>query len=119
MVGPSLSYALISPARDEAENLRRLGACLLEQTVTPSAWVIVDNGSSDGTPVVAEELAQRVPWISLLVLPGVSKATPGAPIVRAFRLGLEELTERPDVIVKLDADVSMESDYFERLLGFF
>jgi biofilm PGA synthesis N-glycosyltransferase PgaC len=116
VVGPTLSYALITPARDEAENLRRLGECLIEQTVPPFAWVIVDNGSSDETPIVARQLAQRVPWIRFLLLPGGTRATPGAPIVRAFRLGLEQLSERPDVIVKLDADVSMEADYFERLL---
>ena len=119
MPGSTFTYGLVTPARDEAENLRRLGECLLEQTVTPFAWVIVDNGSSDETPDVARKLAQRMPWIRLLVLPGGSKATPGAPIVKAFRLGLEELSARPDVIVKLDADVSMEADYFERLLGFF
>jgi glycosyltransferase involved in cell wall biosynthesis len=114
-----MSYALVTPARDEAGNLRRLGACLLEQTVTPSAWVIVDNGSADETRAVARELAERVPWIHLLELPGGPRATPGAPIVRAFRLGLDKLPEWPDVVVKLDADVSMEQDYFERLLGFF
>jgi glycosyltransferase involved in cell wall biosynthesis len=116
VAGPGFSYALVTPARDEAENLRRLGTCLLGQSLSPHAWVIVDNGSSDETPDVARELAQRAHWIRVLELPGGSRATPGAPIVKAFRLGFGELSQRPDVIVKLDADVSMEPDYFERLL---
>ena len=47
------------------------------------------------------------------------RARPGAPIVRAFKAGLAQLDELPDVIVKLDADVSMDDDYFERVLGAF
>jgi glycosyltransferase involved in cell wall biosynthesis len=41
----SLSYVVVTPARDEAENLRRQAAWLAEQTHRPSEWVIVDNGS--------------------------------------------------------------------------
>ena len=51
-----LTYAIVTPARNEARNLPRLAACLVEQTVQPSAWVIVDNGSTDGT----SELGQRL-----------------------------------------------------------
>jgi hypothetical protein len=43
----------------------------------------------------------------------------GAPVVRSFEAGLAVLDPRPDVVVKLDADVSMEPDYFERLLSAF
>ena len=43
----------------------------------------------------------------------------GAPIVRAFEQGLAELSCAHDVVVKLDADVSFEPDYFERLTAAF
>jgi len=46
-------------------------------------------------------------------------AAPGAQVVRAFQAGIAALEELPDVIVKLDADVSFEADYFERLLTCF
>jgi hypothetical protein len=39
--------------------------------------------------------------------------------VRAFHAGLRELEATPSVIVKLDADTSMEPDHFERLLAAF
>jgi glycosyltransferase involved in cell wall biosynthesis len=115
----TLTYALITPARDEAENLRRLGAALLAQTVLPSEWIVVDNGSTDDTPTVAAELAAGRPWIRFLRVPGEAAARPGAPVVRAFHAGLATLSSQPDVVVKLDADVSFEPDYFERLLDAF
>jgi biofilm PGA synthesis N-glycosyltransferase PgaC len=115
----SLTYALVTPARDEADNLRRLGASLLAQTVLPCEWVVVDNGSADETPDVVAGLAAGRPWIRFLRVRGDAAARPGAPVVRAFHSGLAALSSAPDVVVKLDADVSFEPDYFERLLAAF
>jgi glycosyltransferase involved in cell wall biosynthesis len=115
--GPS-TYAIITPARDEAENLRRLGECLLEQSIRPAAWVVVDNGSTDGTVDVVRGFARSVDWILLASSPPADVAQPGEPIVRAFHTGLSEL-DPVDVVVKLDADVSIARDYFERLLTTF
>jgi biofilm PGA synthesis N-glycosyltransferase PgaC len=113
------SYALVTPARDEAENLRRLAASVLEQTIRPAAWVIVDNGSTDETPALVAELGRTHPWITAIEVEGESAARPGAPIVRAFHAGLAALPAQPHVVVKLDADVSLPSDHFEKLLEAF
>ena len=43
----------------------------------------------------------------------------GRPIVRAFEAGVRRARPPADVIVKLDADVSMDATYFERLLDAF
>lgn len=126
MTRPSISYALVTPARDEAENLRRLAGCLLEQTVAPEAWLIVDDGSQDDTASIAEELVREHPWVRLLSSPG-SEAKDG-PLeggrragrdVVAFTTGVAALERRPDVVLKLDADVSFAPDFFDRLLAEF
>jgi glycosyltransferase involved in cell wall biosynthesis len=114
-----LSYALITPARNEAENLRRLVASVIEQTARPSEWVIVDNGSTDETGDVVAAFAAEHPWIRVVRIPGSERALPGAPVVRAFTAGIESLEGGPDVVVKLDADVSFAPDYFQRLVGAF
>jgi glycosyltransferase involved in cell wall biosynthesis len=115
----SLTYAAITPARDEPANLRRLAACLSRQTLLPTTWVIVDNGSSDDTVEVARAIARDHDWVGVLEVAGDPRARPGAPIVRAFHAGLHALDALPDVIVKLDADVSFDDDYFARLVGAF
>src|SRR5688572_3183874 len=105
-----LAYAVVTPVRDEAENLRRLGACLVQQSVRPTVWVIVDNGSLDETSTVASELASAYPWIKTARSRPSATAVPGAPIVRAFNVGLRQIEPRPDLVVKLDADISMDTD---------
>lgn len=116
-----LSYAVVTPARNEAENLQRLARSLAAQTAEPSAWIIVDDDSTDDTPTVASELTREHPWIRVVRSPGAL----GGPLaagrragrdVVAFTAGLAELAQRPDVVVKVDADVSMGRDYFVRLL---
>jgi biofilm PGA synthesis N-glycosyltransferase PgaC len=114
-----LSYAIITPARDEAGALQRLAGALRRQTRLPVRWVIVENGSSDQTAEVAETIVAECDWARLLVLAETGPRERGAPIVRALHAGLDALDLEPDVVVNVDADVTMDRDYFERLLDAF
>ena len=114
-----LTYSIITPARDEAGTLPALALALAEQTVRPLRWVIVEGGSSDATGKVAEEIDAKYDWAQLIVLPATGPRERGAPIVRALHAGLDALDGRPDVVVNVDADVTMEGDYFTRLLDAF
>ena len=114
-----MNYAVVTPARDEVANLSRLADSLAGQRVLPERWVIVDNGSVDSTPELAASLAEQHPWIVLLDIGGAAKARRGAPHARAFEAGARSLDPMPSLIVKVDADISLEPDYFERLLARF
>lgn len=114
-----MNYAAITAARNEGANLRRMGRCLVAQTLRPVRWVIVDNGSTDDTAAVAREWAASHEWIRLVSIDGGSRPKRGGAVARAFHAGLETLVDVPDVVVKLDADTSFEPDVFERLLGEF
>jgi poly-beta-1,6-N-acetyl-D-glucosamine synthase len=118
-----LRYAVVTPARNEAAHLRRLAGSLTAQALKPVAWVIVDDGSTDETEALAEELEREHSWIrrvpagtgdSERIAPGR-----GAPVVAAFHAGLAALAEKPELVAKVDADISMDEDYFERLVGAF
>lgn len=114
-----MAYAAITPARDEVSNLPRLAEALAAQTVPPAAWVIVDNGSTDGTVELARDLAERHAWIRVLEVPGERDPVRGRPIVRALHAGIASLDPLPEIVVTLDADISFEPGYFERLLAAF
>jgi poly-beta-1,6-N-acetyl-D-glucosamine synthase len=114
-----MRYAVITPARNEAANLERVASCLLEQTSAPALWVIVDNGSTDGTDRVAARLAGSDPSIVVRRVPGEAVPTRGGPVARAFMAGLDAIREPVDVVVKLDADVTFDPQFFAGLLAEF
>jgi biofilm PGA synthesis N-glycosyltransferase PgaC len=114
-----LTYAIITPARNEADTLPRLAGALRRQTRLPVRWIVVENGSSDGTVDVAERIVQESDWARLVLVTEPGRRERGAPIVRALHAGLDALDVQPDVVVNVDADVTMEADYFERLLEAF
>jgi glycosyltransferase involved in cell wall biosynthesis len=118
-VAATLRYAAITAAKNEVENLPRLAECLAEQTVPPSDWVIVDDGSTDGTYELAVGLGEEHPWVRVVRLETEGAPARGGPVVRAFHQGLAALEGEYDVVAKLDADVSMDRHYFERLLEAF
>jgi len=111
------TYAVVTPVLNEAANLVRLADALAGQTIAPRAWVIVDTGSEDGSREYADALASRLDWISTLAIRQTRER--GGPIVRAFNAGVELVPPATDVVVKLDADLSFEKDYFERALEAF
>lgn len=119
----ALTYAIITPARNERQNLQRLAESVLAQQHSPVAWVIVDDGSDDGMRDVADDLARRHGWI-LVVGTGEDAANlamgrrQGRDLL-AFRRGLGHLPTAVDVFVKVDADTSFDADYFARLLDRF
>jgi glycosyltransferase involved in cell wall biosynthesis len=109
------THLVVTPARNEAENLRRLGACLIEQTWRPEAWIVVDNGSTDETPDVVHQFARTHRWIRLLSIASDAKPARGRSSVRAFNAGVLDVPKHPDLITGLDADVSFGPGYFDGL----
>ena len=99
--------------RDEAEHFARTAESMVSQTHRPQQWVVVDDGSTDGTREIAERYASRHDWIRVISADGSHERARGAPIVRAFQRGCAELREQPDVVVKLDGDLFLPAHYFE------
>lgn len=113
-----LGYAVVTAVRDERDNLPRLAASMIAQTLRPEVWLIVDNGSRDGSIELVTELARERAWIRLLSVPPQGDLDRGAPVVRSFTAGLEAVGD-VDVVVNVDADVSFEASFFDRLLRAF
>jgi biofilm PGA synthesis N-glycosyltransferase PgaC len=115
-----LSYAVVTPARDERDNLDRLARSMAAQTILPTHWVIADDGSVDGTVDLAEAWAREHAWIRLLRRPQdsgrLANGRREARDLHAFRDGIKSLDEIPAIVVKVDADTSFDPDYFERVL---
>jgi glycosyltransferase involved in cell wall biosynthesis len=116
---------LITPARNEAAHLERTIRAVARQTRLPDLWLIVDDGSDDGTPQLLARLAAEIPFLELRRAPTRTAAAEEdglafAAEAIAFNAALEsvDLAEFTH-IGKLDADVELSPEYFERLLARF
>lgn len=110
---PLLTYSVVSPVRDEADHLARTAESLLAQTHPFSEWVVVDDGSTDGTRELAQSYAARDGRIRVIESGSSHRRARGAPIVEAFAAGRAALRERPEIVVKLDGDLFLSAHYFE------
>jgi glycosyltransferase involved in cell wall biosynthesis len=111
------AYILVTPARDEARSIELTIGSVIAQSVLPLKWVIVSDGSTDGTDDIVKRYAADHSWIELLRMPE-RRERDFAGKVGAFRAGLERCRSLPyAVLVSLDADITFEPDYFEFLLG--
>jgi hypothetical protein len=111
-----LSYVLVTPARNEGELIERTLQSVVTQTKPPIRWVIVSDGSTDGTDEIVQKYARLFPWIELLRVTG-SESRSFAGKVRAFDTGYQTLRQVPyDIVGNLDADVSFDEEYFGFLL---
>jgi glycosyltransferase involved in cell wall biosynthesis len=112
-----LTYVLITPARNEAQFIEATLQAMVAQTAKPMKWVIVSDGSTDGTDDIVKKYAAENPWIELVRMPE-RKERHFAGKVYAFNAGYARCASLPyDVVASLDADITFEADYFEFLLG--
>ena len=63
------TYVLITPARNEAQFIELTLKSVVSQTVLPLRWVVVSDGSTDGTDEMVQRYAREYPWIELLRMP--------------------------------------------------
>jgi len=110
------SYVIITPARNEAQFIECTLKSVVSQAVRPRKWIIVSDGSTDGTDEIVTRYGKEYPWIELVRMPERAERN-FAGKVNAFNAGyLKAMDVEFQVVVSLDADISFDSDYFEFLL---
>lgn len=106
-------YIIVSPVKDEGNYLQTTMESIINQSLLPDAWVIVDDGSSDNSYDIAKSFANLHPWILLHKIARGKERQPGSAIMNAFNKGFSLIQERRfDFIVKLDCDLRLDPDYF-------
>ena len=109
-------YVLITPARNEAEFIELTIQSVVKQSIKPMRWIIVSDGSTDGTDEIVRGYMTANPWIELVRMPE-RRERHFAGKVHAFNAGYARVQHvEYDVIGSLDADISFDEDYFSFLL---
>jgi glycosyltransferase involved in cell wall biosynthesis len=115
---------IITPVRNEAGHIEGVAQALAAQTCPPALWVVVDDNSTDGTGDALAGLAEQLDFMKVVSTPpnftrksADRLAVAAAP--RAFNFGLAAVDDVSQYthIGKLDGDVELRPDYYERILA--
>jgi biofilm PGA synthesis N-glycosyltransferase PgaC len=110
-------YVLISPCRDEAQYMRQTLDTVVNQSIRPAKWVIVDDGSTDATPQILAEYQKQHDWIEVVTRRDRGKRSVGPGVIEAFYAGYEAINpDDYDFLCKLDLDLRLPPRYFEILM---
>jgi glycosyltransferase involved in cell wall biosynthesis len=114
-----LRYVLITPARNEETFIEKTIRSVVDQTIRPHRWVIVNDGSTDDTARIVERYAAIHDWIEVVNMPERRDRSFAAKVY-SFNAGWEKVKDVDyQVMGNLDADISFDEHFFEFLLGRF
>ena len=114
--GSPLRYVIVTPARNEAANIERTIQSMVAQSLRPLKWVIVSDGSTDGTDDIVKRYSALHLWIELERCPERTERHFAAK-VNAFNTGYARLKGIDyDLVGSMDADISFDADQFEFLV---
>jgi glycosyltransferase involved in cell wall biosynthesis len=114
---PGRRYLVISPCRDEAKHMRQTLDSVIAQSIRPTRWVIVDDGSTDETPQILAEYRARHNGIEVVTRGDRGGRSVGPGVIDAFYAGYETINpDDYDYLCKLDLDLRLPPRYFEVLM---
>lgn len=115
----SLSYVLMTSARNESKYIEGVIKSVIVQQVLPKKWIIISDGSTDNTDEIIQHYAKEYPFIQYVRSePTIDRNF--ASKVYALKIGFKIFeNEEYDIIGNLDADVTFESNYFAEILNRF
>ena len=117
-----MNYILVTPAKNEERNLPILAKSVVQQTITPMLWVIVDDGSTDNTPKIIKKLERNFDWIHHKTLEK-GRRDLGKHFAEVLKEGFEYAIDECnkngweyDYLGKVDADIILPTKIFEKLI---
>lgn len=118
-------YILITAAKNEEAHLPKVAESVILQTLPPVLWVIVDDGSTDNTSEILNNLENRFVWIKSVRLPPHPRDVTfhySYVCKTGFDFAIELCKTKAieyNYIGLLDADTVLEQTYFKKLCSEF
>lgn len=113
------TYSIITPVKNEINNIQKTIDSVINQTITPVEWIIVDDSSTDGTETILKKTSEKFPWIKVVKCDENKLKDYSSRVVFLFNYGFNNLSKKADFISKLDGDVSFAPTFYQNILEAF
>lgn len=112
-----MKILIIIPAYNEAKYIIECLTSLSNQSFKATEVIVVDDLSTDETPILATEFCNNNIGFNYLkkIIKDKKGHQPGAKIVEAFLYGLLRAKSNYDVVCKFDADLIFPKNYLEKI----
>ncbi|MDO6807144.1 glycosyltransferase family 2 protein [Zobellia galactanivorans] len=114
-----MHYYVIVPAHNEEGFLADTLNSILRQSLQPKRVVVVNDNSTDNTEAIIDQFRALSPIFTKLNTLSSTEHMPGSKVINAFDKGLQLLDKDYEFIVKLDADLILPDNYFEKIAYIF
>lgn len=117
------NYIIVTPCKNEQENLPIVAESIINQTIKPSLWVIVNDCSTDNTASIIDKLTSEHSWIKKLDMQQSTSRDLGLHIAQVYMKGLDFAVRYSSLnnlvfeyIGIVDADTVLAPNYFDILM---
>ena len=117
------NYIIITPCKNEENNLPNLIESIMSQTIRPVLWIIVDDGSNDNTPLILKEASEKTNWMKIIRRDEYFKRDLGLHLADISRIAFDFAIEycntnriEYNYLGNIDADLTLNNTFYENLM---
>lgn len=113
------NYILITAAFNEDKNIEKTITAVISQTILPSLWILISDGSNDNTDHIIKTYQNKYSFIEYMRIEKENKFS-FASKVFALHEGIKKLNNKEfEYVGILDADITFQNNYYEEILARF
>lgn len=116
------NYILVSACKNEAENLPSMILSVSSQKIKPLVWLIVDDGSTDGSSAIIESASKKFDWIIYIKMPE-GKRDLGFHYSTILKTGFDTAIDYCHInnleysyLGNVDCDLTFNDDFFSNII---
>lgn len=119
-------YGIVTPIKNEEKYISDLIESVMNQTIPPNIWIIIDDGSTDNSSNILKSMEKKYSELKIIRNYNFGKRDLGIHYSKICKYAFDELIRRSkqegiiiEYIALSDADMKYPNNYFEILIDFF
>ena len=115
-----INYIIITAVKNEELYIHKTINSILNQTILPKQWIIVDDFSTDSTFSIIKELIKDYEWIQLKTNMDIKENDVSTRVSKTINKIIQIIEiDNFDVICKIDGDINFDQYFIANIINEF